>query len=232
MIAVVTSTIKPINEQSKSFYTFTERLEQTKITLNRLEKCGFTSIFLIDNSPLLDQAKLQELLRDFTQVQIFHIQQYQFDNKGINELMMLLYIADFLPKNQNIFKLSGRYYPTTLFRKPEFTDFAVKDYQYKKRTGTISTRGYWVKDSEILQSFLLSCLAEVYAYPERITGARSLYVKLQLVLFNKQVTPFNISIEFAAANVFKKCNYSIRFLSNIGIEGLVAGAQQLELITE
>lgn len=232
MIAVVTSTIKPITAYQKSFYNFAKRLEQTKFTLNRLTECGFISIFLIDNSPLLNQLELQQLLKDFPKVQVFHIPQYQFHNKGINELMMLLYVIEYLPENQNIFKLSGRYYPTVLFKKPDFADFAVKEYHYKKRTGTISTRGYWVKDSETLQPFLLRCLAEVFAYPERITGIRSLCVKIQQILFNKQVTPLNISIEFAAANVLKKDNYRVNLLPTIGIEGLVAGAHQTELITE
>ncbi|MGI4019960.1 MAG: hypothetical protein ACRYFA_00495 [Janthinobacterium lividum] len=234
MIAIISSTIKPLVQinHKRSFYTFLKRLEQTKQTLDQLVACAFTSIFLIDNSPSLNQLQLQQLLVDFPQVQVHHIQQYQFNNKGINELLMLLYVVKYLPLNQNIFKISGRYYPTASFEKPKFADFAVKGYQYKKRTGTISTRGYWVKDAEILQPFLLSCLAEIFAYPERITGIRSLYVKLQKILLNKQVTPLNISIEFAAANVLKNHNYRVSFLSNIGIAGLVAGANQIELITE
>jgi hypothetical protein len=232
MIAVVTSTIKPPTAYQKSFYSFAERLEQTKTTLKRLEECGFTSIFLIDNSPLLNQTELQQLLHDFPNVQLYHLQQYHFDNKGINELLMLLYLTQHLPLNQPVFKLSGRYYPTASFKKPEFCDFAVKEYQYKKRNGTISTRGYWVKNTIILQTFLLNCLNEIFVYPERITGFRSLLVKLEKKIFNKEITPLNISLEFAAANVLKRSSYSINFLPTIGVEGLIAGATQMERITE
>ncbi|RYY07804.1 MAG: hypothetical protein EOP43_02135 [Sphingobacteriaceae bacterium] len=128
MIAVVTSTIKPLveNKHKRSFYTFSERLEQTKNTLNLLGKHGFDSIFLIDNSPSLDQTELKQLLHTFPQVQIYHIQEYQFENKGINELLMLLYISKHLPENQTILKISGRYYPSSHFEKPDFLDFAVK----------------------------------------------------------------------------------------------------------
>lgn len=234
MIAVITSTIKPLveNNPKRSFYTFPERLEQTKQTLNQLAICAFTTVYLIDNSPLLNQLELQQLLADFPQVQVYHIQEYQFENKGINELLMLLYLSKHLPTNQNIFKISGRYYPLPRFEKPKFIDFAVKSYQYPNRTGTISTRAYWVKDSEVLNRFLLSCLDEVFTYPKRVMGIRSLYNQLGQVFLNKAINPINISIEFAAANVLKNGNYKVTLVHNIGIEGLVAGADHLEKITE
>ncbi len=234
MIAVVTSTIKPVveNNPKRSFYTFAERLEQTKQTLTQLAACAFTAVYIIDNSPSLNQLELQQLLIDFPQVQVYHIQEYQFENKGINELLMLLYLCKHLPANQNIFKISGRYYPLAHFKKPNFSDFAVKSYHYHTRTGTISTRAYWVKDSEVLNQFLLSCLDEVFTYPKRVTGIRSLYNQFGQVFLNKAINPINISIEFAAANVLKNGNYKATLVNNIGIEGLVAGADHIEKITE
>lgn len=234
MIAVITSTIKPsaYHDSSRSFYSFTERLEQTKTTLVQLKECGFEKVFLVDNSPLLNQSELQQLLLDFPDVQIYHLQQYQFENKGVNEILMLLFIAAHLPAGQNIFKISGRYYPSSLFKKPAFKDFAFKQYNYKKRTGTISTRGYWVKDAQLLETFLLSTLNEVFAYPERIHGIKSFYKKFEQIFFNKAAVPYNISIEFAGANVLKRGNYHISFLNHIGIEGLVAGADHVEKIIE
>lgn len=234
MIAVVTSTIKPETENGikRSYYTFAERLEQTKLTLTRLEECGFTLCFLIDNSPTLNQYELKQLFHNFSKVKFYHLQQFQFNNKGINELMMMLFIIEHLPLNQPIFKISGRYYPTSAFEKPVFSDFAVKGYHFNKRTGTISTRGYWAKDSKVLQALLLSCLKEIFVYPERITGIRSLFLKLGKVIFNKQFVPVNISIEFAVANTLKTGNYQIQFLNHIGIEGLIAGSDHLEKICE
>ena len=234
MIAIVTSTLQPSENDisNKSFYTFIERLEQTKHTLNNLIQLNFDTIFLIDNSTNLPLSEVQNLLIEFKQVKIFQVQQYQFKNKGINEILMLLYLLQFLPANQNIFKISGRYYPTTSFEKPYFSDFAAKGYCYKKRTGTISTRAYWVKDKNVFYSCLSNCLNEVFTYPERITGFRSLYNKLASVILKKHTEPLNISIEFAFANVLKKSNYKLKLLDCIGIEGLVAGAGKVEKIIE
>ncbi|MBS1525977.1 MAG: hypothetical protein JST19_10040, partial [Bacteroidetes bacterium] len=221
MIAVVSSTIKPLLEGSRtSFYSFEERLEQTKLTLTRLKECGFKEIFVADNSPQLEQQQLQELLKDFKNVRAFHISQYQFKNKGVNELLMLLYLTGFLPHNEPIFKISGRYYPSEDFSKPAFEDFAVKPYQLKTRKGTMSTRAYWVKDADTLNRFLLETLAEVYAYPERIVGAGSFFRQL----FGKKSGSgqLNISIEFAAANVLKHGGYKVNLLDHIGIMGLIA----------
>ena len=232
MIAVVTSTIKPADSQNKGLYSFEERLYQTQQTLTSLGEHGFETIYLIDNSPSLNQTKLQQILVDFAAVEIYHILQYQFANKGINELLMLLFLSEHLPPNQQIFKISGRYYPIPSFTRPDFSDFAAKTYAYLSKTGTISTRGYWVKDAITLQHFLQSCLTEVFAYPQRITGFRSLLKTIGPRFFHKWIGPVNISIEFAAANILKKEKYALTQLTDIGIEGLVAGASQLEKIIE
>ena len=231
MIAVVTSTVKP-EIIGRSFYSFQERLNQTRQTLIKLQKFGFNTIYVIDNSISLDQSSLDQLFIDFPTVKFFHIMQYQFHNKGVNELLMLLYLTRYIPGNEHIFKLSGRYYPNQSFIKPNFTDFAVKTYHYNNRNGTISTRGYWIKDVNIMQNFLLKCLNEVFAYPERIVGIRSLYKKLKSSILYKSTPPLNISIEFASANVLKKEKYHLTFMNNIGIEGLVAGADHFENIIE
>ncbi len=133
---------------------------------------------------------------------------------------------------QNIFKISGRYYPTQIFEKPGFKDFAVKGYGYKNKTGTISTRAYWIKDAVTFEGFLLKCLSEVYAYPERIVGAGSLLRKFNGFFLKKTQPPLNISIEFAAANVLKTGSYDVTQLDAINIEGLVAGSGHKEMITE
>jgi hypothetical protein len=234
MIAVVSSTIKPREEsgQKRSFYSFEMRLNQTRQTLTRLQECGFSTIYLVDNSPSLDQHALQKMLTDFSSVKVYHILQYQFTNKGINELLMLLFIAEHLTPNEPIFKISGRYYPTPSFVIPHFTDFAIKGYDYVSKKGTISTRGYWVKDAKTMQYFLQCCLTEVFTYPQRIVGIRSLLNNTAQMIFKRPFTPVNTSIEFAAANILKKGKYEVTQLSGIGIEGLVAGAVQHEKITE
>lgn len=233
MIAIISSTIKPSSDNEKfvSFYSPEERLEQTKYTITRLHESGFDSIFLVDNSPSLDLAQLQKLLQDFPKVKVYHLQQYQFINKGINELLMLLYLIKYLPSDQVIFKISGRYHPSSQFTKPQFVDLAVKSYDFNKKNGTVSTRGYWVKNAETLHRFLLECLTECSAYPERIVGIKSM---MRLFLGNKNGINqrLNISIEFAAANILKVGNYQVNLLDRIGIVGYVAGVGQVEEITE
>lgn len=232
MIAVVSSTIQPTRlQQATSFYTYEQRVEQTKLTLLRLRQCGFTEIFLVDNSPLLNKVLIQNILIDFPEVEVHHLLQYQFQNKGVNELLLLLYLIEYVPANQNIFKISGRYYPTEEFKKPDFEDFAVKKYHHAYNYEVISTRGYWVKDADTLHRFLIDCLYEYFAYPEKIVGLRSLY----RVFFRKKdkTTPhFNISIEFAAAHVLRSGTYKVTLVDKIGIEGLIAGADRLEKISE
>ncbi|MEB0260638.1 MULTISPECIES: hypothetical protein [unclassified Mucilaginibacter] len=233
MIAIVSSTIKPLTgpQQSKSFYTYEQRVEQTKFTLLRLRECGFTKIFLIDNSPLLDKEQIQKLLTGFPEVEVHHLLQYQFKNKGINELLLLLYLIEYLPANQPVFKISGRYYPTQDFKKPDFADLAVKKYHHSRNNNSISTRGYWVKDADTLHRFLTDCLYEHFVYSERIVGLGSL-IRVLFRKKDKNTPHFSISIEFAAERVLRKGDYDVTFIDKIGIEGLIAGAENVEKITE
>ncbi|MFA6087626.1 hypothetical protein [Mucilaginibacter sp.] len=229
MIAVVTSTIKPANH---SFFDHPTRLEQTRQTLDSLyQKAG--TIFLIDNSPGISQAELDNMLTDYPHVKKIHLLQYQFDNKGITEVMMLLSICDQLPLNTPIFKISGRY----SFIKPVLNinipaDFMGKGYRFNTKYGTVSTRGYWVKNVTVFKALLLETLTHIFTYPEKITGARSFFNKFNKVLFNKDYKKINTSVEFAMAIAIKNNNYSIKLLDDLGIQGYVAGADKLEQITE
>ena len=232
MIAVVTSTVKPADGINAGLYSYENRLLQTKKTLTQLQQHGFEAIYMIDNSPSLDQSVLLKIFADFNTVKFYHVVQYQFANKGINELLMLLYISDKVVPNVPVFKISGRYSPTSLFNTHPFADFAVKGYDFYSRSGVISTRGYWVKDAGTLQRFLLSCLQEIFAYPQRITGIRSFINKACRAFFNKKFSPVNISVEFAAANVLKKEKYKVTQVTHMGIEGMVAGSDKLEQLTE
>jgi len=236
MLAIVTSTIKPSTTNSgviNSFYSWQERLDQTKNTLTGLQKQGFEKIYLVDNSPALDKLQLRQLFIDFPYIEIHHIPQYQFtNNKGINELLMLLYICQYLPAGKILFKISGRYCPNEQFIKPYFEDIAAKGYHFEDRTGTISTRAYWAKDVAIYEIFLLQCLNEVFTYPQRIVGIRSLYRKLANIFSKKTIPSVNISIEFAAANVLKRNKYNVTLLNILGIKGYIAGVNKEEEIAE
>ncbi|HVV55285.1 MAG TPA: hypothetical protein VHC47_08175, partial [Mucilaginibacter sp.] len=79
--------------------------------------------------------------------------------------------------------------------------------------------------------FLLSSLREIFAYPERIVGPGSLLRKISSKNDNKALH-LNISVEFAAANILRMSQYKVHLLEDLGIEGLVAGADTHELIRE
>ncbi|PAW93476.1 hypothetical protein CKK33_08225 [Mucilaginibacter sp. MD40] len=232
MIAVITSTLQPGNKSTRGFYNDNERLAQTLQTVKSLYQHGFEHVYLVDNSPSLTEADLQSIFTGSRHLNVYHTNQYQFDNKGINEILMLLLLSEHLPKDQPIFKISGRYCLTEHFTVPDFPAFAVKGYEYHSRNGAVSTRGYWVKDADKLQCFLKDCLTEVFAYPERIVGIRSLIKKTIQLAFKKPYIPVNASIEFAAANVLKRGKLNVALLPQLGIRGLVAGNNQREEIIE
>jgi hypothetical protein len=229
MIAVITSTIKPA--ENKSYYSYEERLEQTTGTIVSLRQAGFNKIYLVDNSPALSIEQLRQLIKDDENLEVHHVDQYQFTNKGINELLMLLYICPHLPVNDTIFKISGRYVVTSGFEKPNFDDFAVRSFHLSGNNKVISTRAYWVKNTLLFEDFLNATLREVFAYPERVVGIRSLLNKIKSSI-NKKTSLVNVSIEFAAANVLKRSNYNVSFLDKLKIEGLVAGSDRPEKIIE
>jgi len=228
MIAVITSTIKPSTD--KTYYTYEERLEQTIGTIKSLRRAGFSKIYLVDNSPLLNTDELTRLLKD-KDVEAYHIDQYQFSNKGINELLMLLYIYPRLAQNETIFKISGRYTVTPGFEKPAFEYMAVRSFDFNGKNSVISTRAYWVKNAQLFEAFLNDTLREVFAYPERVVGLRSFLKKFKNN-FRQQGNTLNISIEFAAAQVLKRNGFKVTELKNLHIEGWVAGSDKPEKIIE
>ena len=229
MIAVVTSTIKPANY---SFFDQSTRLEQTRQTLDSLyQKAG--TIFLVDNSPGISETELDEMLAGYPHVKKIHLTQYQFDNKGITEVMMLLSICDQLPLNTPIFKISGRYsYIKPVLNINIPADFMGKGYRFNTKYGAVSTRGYWVKNVTVFKALLLETLTNMFTYPEKITGARSFLNKFNKALFNKDYIKINTSVEFAMATALKNNGYSISLLNNLGIQGYIAGADKLDLISE
>jgi hypothetical protein len=232
MIAIVTSCIKPRqNKEIKSFFSLSERETQTIFTLQKLKDAGFKEIVLVDNSESYNFSKIESAV---TNVKILPLVQFQFQNKGINELLMLLAAVDVLPADTPIFKISGRYFPNENFsyQFDDQYDFKFKAYQFYSKRGTISTRGYFVKNKEIYSDFLIKTLGEVFVYPQRIVGIRSLINQITGIFKPKFTSTFGTSIEFAAARVIKNGNYRFNIIDTIGIEGQVAGFKELPAIKE
>lgn len=234
MIAIITSCINPFkltDHEPKSFFNVTERIEQTKISINCLKKNSFNKIYLIDNSTFFDMNWFDDELNG---ISVRHMRQYQFKNKGINELLLLLSLLDEIPDNEPIFKISGRYYPNANFENSigKNFDFKLKSYDFQSKKGTISTRGYYVRNKKIYEQFLLACLSETLSYTKRIVGFRSALNALKEIFFPTFSIDNNISIELGAARILKTNLYKIHHVEKIGITGQIAGFKTLDLVEE
>lgn len=233
MIAIVTSCIHPkeMPTITRSFFSVEEREQQTIHTLNRLKEVGFKQIILVDNSIDYDFSNLGPATED---VQIIHLKQYQFLNKSINEVLILLSIMDQIPDNTPIFKISGRYFPSVNFKVElnDGVDFKVKGFEFDSKRAVITTRGYYVRNKALYEDFLLYCLNEIYSYPYRIVGLGSLTKFIKEFLKPSLKKMPNVSIEFAAARTLKKGYFKYELVDTLNIEGQIAGLESKELIRE
>jgi len=229
LIVLITSTIFPSNFNSsevRSVFTGEERLEQTKSTIKSLLNCGYTEIFLFDNS---GKYWLPGTEKDLLPAKVVVFNQHQFMNKGISETLMLLDGLDYLPDNIPILKISGRYkIDNSLAIDVNNFDIAAKFYKHKfkyftSRT-TMATRCYIVKDKSIFKTYLLAMIEEIYSYSSKVFGIGSLKR-----LFNNQFFPGKIkysffdpifSVEAASVRVIKKLGLKVNKMDRIGLSGL------------
>ncbi len=233
MIAIVTSCVHPkqMPNLTRSFFSLEERERQTIHTLQRLKEVGFTKIILADNSFEYDFSRLGPIIDE---VQVVHLKQYQFTNKGINEILILLSILEHIPSETKIFKISGRYFPSENFvmDMEETLDFKVKGFEFDTKRAVITTRGYFVRNKEIYEEFLLYCLNEIYSYPYRVVGFGSL-IRFIKEFFNPSLKKVpNVSVEFAAARALKNGHFKYKLTDQLHIEGQIAGLESKELIKE
>jgi len=233
MIALITSTLCP-TDTAYSFFKEAERYTQTLETITKLSGKGFSEIYIFDNSS--KKINGEQLIKD-SGCKLFFIQnsQYTFLNKGLNEALLILNSLIHLPSDRPIFKISARYYPTDQFNPERMSsvtaDFIGKGYSFDKREGLFSTRGYIVKNKELLERMLVLGIEDMVSYGKGIYGLRSLINHLKSIFVIQTGTPFQISMEHAFARILKT-HFSYQLLENIGIEGYIAGAGKQELITE
>ncbi|MDB5145714.1 MAG: hypothetical protein JWQ66_4427 [Mucilaginibacter sp.] len=235
MIALITSCINPVEKNlqvKRSHLNVDQRITQTIHTINKLADLPFSKVYLLDNSLSFDFNRLAGKVAGKPVIR--HLQQYQFTNKGVNELLLLLSAITELPDDESIFKISGRYYPNENFvcDLNKGCDFKFKDYDFYSKRGTVSTRAYFVKNKLIYEEFLLACLTEVFSYPKRIMGPRSAFSALKQMVIPEISGESNTSIEFATARVLKGLRYRTQLMETIGIEGQIAGFEKFEIIKE
>lgn len=236
MIALVTSTLFP-NVNSYSIISNEERLIQTQQTVNKLMELDFEAIYIFDNSKT--QTSVDLISAEYSKnpkIRFYHSPQYSFKNKGLNEAILILNNINKLPNEQEIFKISGRYYPNENFRIADFKDFSIhsfigKAYKFDLREGTISTRAYAIKNSKLLEDLLVLSIEDMLSYSSKIRGLRSLINSIRDYFYNSIGSRFQISIEHSFARILKK-KYRYNLLDKLNIDGYLAGVKKEESISE
>lgn len=228
MIGVVTSTIFPpstgIYDGRRSYFSPEERLAQTQQTIQSLLEAGISSVLLFDNSGESWIKGTENLLKSAS---VHLLNTYQYKNKGISELYLLLEAMGSLPPDVPILKISGRY---ILCGGGNFdlggADILCKIYKQSHSHRSMSTRCYVVRNRDTYQSFIGQVLRELFGYQARIVGPRSFYR-----IVKNSITPGAVdypyedpahSIEDACAQVLKSYKYKVKQVERLGVEGLVA----------
>ncbi|MFD0795039.1 hypothetical protein ACFQZX_15565 [Mucilaginibacter litoreus] len=222
---------------SKIYSAFSddERYEQTIHTIKALFNKGFTEVILIDNSTT--SIDLEKLKRDSDQqLKAYHTPQYSFNNKGLNEALLILNHIDKLPESSPVFKISGRYYPNELFNLKDLPlmnnfDFIGVGEGFNQRVSYFSTRAYFVRNKQVLEQTLVLAIEEMLSYHKGVYGPVSLF-KLAKSLFKKSLgASYQLSLEQAIAFILKE-KKNFKLLHKINIDGAVAGFNQQAHISE
>jgi hypothetical protein len=238
VIGLVTSTLYPAATPTlcgpRSAFAPAERVAQTKQTLASLRAAGIDDILLADNS---DTRHGPSIRREFADVEVMHRPDFPFANRGIGEALLMLAALDRLPDDRGIVKLSGRYRLNGAFGVPDWASFAgvFRGYGFGGRRGTVSTRCYIAHDRAVLRRWLLATLAEMYAYPMRVVGPRSLLRALRDGFGGTAPSSPDeptTSIEFALARVLRTTRAPIKLVAPIGVEGELAGVGEPTAIAE
>jgi hypothetical protein len=233
MIALITSTLKP----SKIYSAFSddERYQQTIYTANTLFSKGFTDVILIDNSA--NFINLDKLKQDSNQqLKAYHTPQYSFNNKGLNEALLILNHIDKLPESKPVFKISGRYYPNENFTIKDLTSFGKYDFVgvgegFDQRIPYFSTRAYLVKNKQVLEQILVLAIEEMLSYHKGVYGLDSLFKLIKSFFVKTLGASYQLSLEQAFAIILKK-QENFMLLKKINIGGFVAGFNQQTYISE
>lgn len=206
---------------SRSVFRPEERLEQTRRTVDSLAANGFADIYIADNSGDNWVAGTEDRL---SPAKVYRFSHYQFRNRGISEIYMLLEVLEALPADTPILKISGRYtLKKNIADQLGQADVAAKWYENDKG---ISTRCYMVRDKQLYRKFLEDTLNEVYGHAARVVGPRSLVRIVTNSLFpgadNEAYFDPTWSIEDASARALLRKPYVLCRLPELSLEGEIA----------
>jgi len=229
MIGVISSTIyppeQPGHDGMRTWMSPEMRLQQTQQTVTSLLNAGISEIYLADNSGDQWIQSTANLLKP-AMVHVF--KHYQYKNKGISELYLLLSILEYISSSIPILKISGRY---TLEKSISHTiidaDIGGKFYRHGCHDYSLSTRCYVVRNKDVYKTFIERTLREVYRYQSRIVGIRSFVRILKNSLFpGNDSYPYEdprTSIEGAAARVLSIYQYRVNQIEMLGVNGQLGG---------
>lgn len=238
MFGLISSTIYPSDlplywGSPRTCIPSQERLEQTRRTIESLQKAGINRIILADNSGSEWISGTEEFLKP-AEVHVFN--QHQFQNKGISEIYLLLGVLNSIPANTPILKISGRYHLTDNFSHQIGNhDIVAIVTKHDGVNQWMSTRCYLVRNVAVLEAFLRAVLHDLYGYGARIVGPRSFLRILGHSLQPRKLDyPYDDpvqAIEVPAARVLKSCGFKVRLVDTLGIEG-ISGDYDQTLIRE
>jgi len=232
MVALITSTLIPTSVYS--FYTPIERLNQTINTIQKLRNAGFSDIYICDNS--IKDINNKELYKAYESIKIFCTPQYSFENKSINEALLILNNSHHLPQKTPIFKISARYYPTPPFEKDIYylhkhKDFVGIGYNFDKKIAGFSTKAYFVKDIDVLTSTLVKAIEDMISYSKGIHGFKSGINSIKEIFHAHIGVNYQLSIEQSFARILKQSN-NYYLLNKMNIEGFEATSTKRILFSE
>lgn len=207
-------------------------MEQTLLTIKRLDEVGFKQIYLFDNSfSAIDEIRLKKAS---DKLHVFCSQQYTFKNKGLNEALLILNNIHHLISDQPVFKISGRYYPSEEYQIPVDamqTEIKGIGYEFNSHMPSFNTRAYYVKNSKVLEQLMVLAVEEMIAYSRGVNGLRGLVKVIKRIILAEIGVPFQLSLEQAIGRILKaKKNYHL--VNKLYIEGYIAGSDFKEFISE
>ena len=226
-LAIISSTIAPRTSEhygrESLRYDPDARLEQTRTGIQSLLALGIEQIYLADNSgPNWREGMERELYP--AQVQVFDHHPYR--NKGISEVYLLLAALAKLPAGQPIIKLSGRYQlQCRLDENLGENDLVARESRGLRLMDCyVSTIAYAVRDSAIYERLLRETLRDMFGFPSRIVGPRSMLRVLRNSVFpDRDDYPYHdppVAIEHATWRAARKCGYRLHSIESLGVAGI------------
>lgn len=223
MTAIVSSTIwpssEPIHGGVRSVFSVEERATQTADTVRSLRALGIDRVVVADNSERLPDT----LPGALNESEIIRIPGLHFQNKGISEAWLIASLVGRIALRGPLLKVSGRY---TVGALPAI-NWSDVDIAGCYSDSLLTTRCFAIRNSHVLGALMQSALREMYAYPTRIVGPRSLLRIVRSSLFpGRHEYPYHdptISLEMGCTLAIRHNHLRFSHISSFGVKGVFGG---------